>query len=1213
MLDKALNLRPCIPILSIQVLSIQLIHGVTQDGLPISLPANDNERWKDEPYAVVSELETHGDAIVCLFGITKEGNSCMVTVEGYRPYIRVELSLNSSTRADAEALRLKIERRFKCEVTLEMEVLKRFYGWVNVKGSTSTQKYTYALFRFSSWKQASSASYFIEKEGYLVTDKQVKPLSRFLNDLKITPSDWITLQCPTRLDNKLQRTSNCQMEFTCHVTKCVPIQNDLIAPLLVMSFDGEMYSHDGSFPSTLKGDSTIFIGASFWTYGTPITEITRFIVCVGNITIPEDTNIIIKSFKSKKEMIEGFRDLVVAADPDIVTGWNTYGFDYSFLHEDYTSDFLMPWERGSEELQVAAMHTARSVMGLETCIIQTSAELLSKARSLRGHFNTKDWLKKNERKFGGRNISTLLKLERVSGASVGQNSLTNYGVTSMVDLIDEEDEDEIGIMGLSASVGILLRSEIRAFMVGDQNAAKTSTSNFTTVLEDATKEQLNEFWKRMSIHGSSTDLLKFNAAPLGAKRGLYLGRFASERSHLIEKRMMSAAKGDNTYYFWNMTGRINIDLMQIIKDDKKPEINTLKFAAEHWLGGGSDVEKMDLSASEMFAIYKNQDPDKCYEIAKYCARDCDIPILLISKLSYIPTWIEMSRVCYTWPHEIVNSGQQVKVFNLISRFVAGEYALNVRDSGWPTNSYDEFDEDEMKKRKPDYQGATVIEPIAGFYEDCISTLDFESLYPSIIRYFNLCPSVLVLDDDVLNTHNLSVETHEIDHNILVNKQYENQKRKYTFVNHVQGVLPKLLKRLLDARKAVKKMMVDTTDPLQKAILNGRQNGIKIACNSVYGFCGVSADKGLLPCKPVAAVTTLKGRAFIEAAKNYVEKTYEGSKVIYGDTDSVMIFWGKGVEVKDAAKMGEEAADAITDLLRSGAIADIGGAGSIKILPLTPQQTKDSSPPRDLSAACSAVTLAYEKTYRPYLLLKKKNYAGLKYSGDGKGGFKTEIDMKGIDAVRRDRPKLLRDTSNAILQALLYNRSVPQAIKALDESLTRIASDGTPLEDFVLSKSLKGQYSSNNLPHVQAWKKMGDRGEEQPPIGSRMPYIVVVDKSGTGGKKSASKLYERTEHPSWVLSQKLKVDRQYYVETLQNPITKLLQFVVTEIEIKNIFRDAIECASNTSSGIGSLLTILSNSSSNEKITTRIAQPLKSIKKRKSDEIQIQTKSLKLFFS
>jgi DNA polymerase delta subunit 1 len=37
-----------------------------------------------------------------------------------------------------------------------------------------------------------------------------------------------------------------------------------------------------------------------------------------------------------------------------------------------------------------------------------------------------------------------------------------------------------------------------------------------------------------------------------------------------------------------------------------------------------------------------------------------------------------------------------------------------------------------------YEGATVIEPIRGFYNQPIATLDFASLYPSIMIAHNLC-------------------------------------------------------------------------------------------------------------------------------------------------------------------------------------------------------------------------------------------------------------------------------------------------------------------------------------------------------------------------------------------------------------------------------------------------------------------------------------------
>lgn len=42
-----------------------------------------------------------------------------------------------------------------------------------------------------------------------------------------------------------------------------------------------------------------------------------------------------------------------------------------------------------------------------------------------------------------------------------------------------------------------------------------------------------------------------------------------------------------------------------------------------------------------------------------------------------------------------------------------------------------------------YEGATVLAPDEGFYEDPIATLDFASLYPSIMMAHNLCYTTLV--------------------------------------------------------------------------------------------------------------------------------------------------------------------------------------------------------------------------------------------------------------------------------------------------------------------------------------------------------------------------------------------------------------------------------------------------------------------------------------
>ena len=47
-----------------------------------------------------------------------------------------------------------------------------------------------------------------------------------------------------------------------------------------------------------------------------------------------------------------------------------------------------------------------------------------------------------------------------------------------------------------------------------------------------------------------------------------------------------------------------------------------------------------------------------------------------------------------------------------------------------------------------YEGAVVIEPIRAYYTDPIATLDFASLYPSIMMAHNLCYSTLIPPEEV---------------------------------------------------------------------------------------------------------------------------------------------------------------------------------------------------------------------------------------------------------------------------------------------------------------------------------------------------------------------------------------------------------------------------------------------------------------------------------
>lgn len=222
-----------------------------------------------------------------------------------------------------------------------------------------------------------------------------------------------------------------------------------------------------------------------------------------------------------------------------------------------------------------------------------------------------------------------------------------------------------------------------------------------------------------------------------------------------------------------------------------------------------------------------------------------------------------------------------------------------------------------------YEGATVLDPIKDYYSDPIATLDFASLYPSIMQAYNLCYSTIVNSQDAAK---------------LDPKLYKKSDNGHIFVHsHVKkGILPTILSELLAARKRAKKDMKNAPTEFEKAVQNGRQLALKVSANSVYGFTG--AGVGQLPCLPIASSVTSYGRYLLEKTKEFVETTYtvgngydHDAKVIYGDTDSVMVKFGTKT-VKETFPLAVEAAEKAS-----------------KIFP-------------------NPILLEFEKVYCPYLLM-----------------------------------------------------------------------------------------------------------------------------------------------------------------------------------------------------------------------------------------------------
>ena len=92
-----------------------------------------------------------------------------------------------------------------------------------------------------------------------------------------------------------------------------------------------------------------------------------------------------------------------------------------------------------------------------------------------------------------------------------------------------------------------------------------------------------------------------------------------------------------------------------------------------------------------------------------------------------------------------------------------------------------------------------------------------------------------------------------------------------FKHGSKAILPSILEELLAARKATRKLAEQQSDPFMANVLDKRQLAYKVTANSLYGQCG--AKTSTFYEVDVAASTTATGRKLLTYAKRMVEEVY----------------------------------------------------------------------------------------------------------------------------------------------------------------------------------------------------------------------------------------------------------------------------------------------------------------------------------------------------
>lgn len=179
-----------------------------------------------------------------------------------------------------------------------------------------------------------------------------------------------------------------------------------------------------------------------------------------------------------------------------------------------------------------------------------------------------------------------------------------------------------------------------------------------------------------------------------------------------------------------------------------------------------------------------------------------------------------------------------------------------------------------KEDREKYQGALVFDPERGIHFN-VSVIDFSSLYPSVIKQFNLSfETVNCVHRECMDT---KYSFERVSRDSAGRERRENV--EYWICRRHYGLASSII-------KAVRELRLGYFKPrrYESSLMGSIEQILKVYMNALYGVQG-NVDFAFF-CLPVAELTTYFGRDIILNTKRYAEEL--GLNVIYGDTDSLMI-------------------------------------------------------------------------------------------------------------------------------------------------------------------------------------------------------------------------------------------------------------------------------------------------------------------------------------
>jgi DNA polymerase elongation subunit (family B) len=602
---------------------------------------------------------------------------------------------------------------------------------------------------------------------------------------------------------------------------------------------------------------------------------------------------------------------------------------------------------------------------------------------------------------------------------------------------------------------------------------------------------------------------------------------SSEEVEIRTINWESSAYGIQELSYIHMQGRIMMDTLVMIQRDYKFDNYKLDTLAKEILKDSKD----DVTPKEMFVAYEEITKNKCHEtiqemtrIAKYCIQDSDLVIRLLEKMNLWIGYIELSSIAGINVFELYTGGQGKRCLSLICDYTRKHSIA-------------------MKEIKEDHQrakGALVRNPVPGIH-DRVMTLDFKSLYPSIIIAFNLCYTTLIQENEL--------DEYNSDEYTEVEAVFETETRKLYFAKKQESVLPTLCKFLIQERNNVKKIQKNySKDSLDYLILGQRELGLKVMTNSIYGFAGRKKGRYIIP--QISAAVTAKGRISIEECRDYLEKNYN-AKVIYGDTDSVMFSVPSITTDRECLVQGPIIAEKVSSIFEDPLTLEFEKAGRIFLQSVKKKYLywiigNDGDLQHSIQFKLNEVEISSDDPRLSQLSWDLSDES--KYKDQiieiNQDRFERivipKLMNKGVTLARRDGFKIQRELFRDVTQMIIKKREFNEVFDYIFEYCLKILRREFDHTNFITSKKIgKKNYKSKNHPTKLFVNKLKSKGTIVN-SGEKIEYLIIEEGIGMGNVSSTRTGDKMIDIKSFIESNgEMKTDVVYYLEHFINHMIEVL--------------------------------------------------------------------------